>query len=225
MINLQMDSLQPTDFQTQESYKMIRTNIQFCGVDKKVIVFTSSVANEGKSNISFNVAVSFAQTGKRVLYIDADLRKSVFQVRTQVTQPILGLSHFLAGQATLEDVTQTVNIPNLTVIFAGPKPPNPAELLGHARFEGMIKAARKAFDYIIIDSPPVGTVIDSAILARNCDGFIFVIASEKISYKFAQQTKKQIEKTDCPILGVVLSKVNIKSSRYKNGYYSSYYGE
>ena len=222
MIKLHLGGVRATDYHSRESYKMTRSNIQFCGEDKKVIVFTSSVPNEGKSSTSLNIALSLAESGQKVLYIDADLRKSVLQRRTQVSQQIRGLSHYLVGQAEFKDIMHDVGIPRIRVVFPGPKPPNPAELLGHERFETMITACRHVFDYIIIDSPPLGSVIDSAVIAKNCDGLIYVVAAKTIRYKFAQQIIKQINRTGCPVLGVILSKVKMDENPF--GSYYGYYG-
>ena len=106
-------------------------------------------------------------------------------------------------------------------MFAGPVPPNPAELLGGKTFHEMLVSARKVYDYVLIDTPPVGNVIDSVVIAEQCDGIIMVIESGTISYRFAQNVKAQIEKSNCPILGVVLNKVDIT----RQGYYGKYYGK
>ena len=222
MIELYLGDIQSQDHQSRESYKMIRSNIQFCGDDKKVINVTSSIPSEGKTNVSFNVAYSLAESGQSVLYIDADLRRSVFQKRTRIHTRVKGLSYFLTGQAEVNEVIQDSNIKNLALIVAGPKPPNPAELLESERFARLIGAVRQVFDYVIIDTPPLGSVIDSAVIAKNCDGIIYVVASKQIKYKFAQQIKKQIDITACPILGVILNKVNI-SDMHDRSYYGNYY--
>lgn len=114
--------------------------------------------------------------------------------------------------------------PNLFVIFAGPVPPNPAELLGSRRFEAFLDGARQAYDYVIIDAPPLGSVIDAAIIAKNSDASVMVISAKTISYKFARVVKEQLEKADCPILGVVLNKVDMKQNKYYGKYYGNYYG-
>ena len=108
--------------------------------------------------------------------------------------------------------------------FAGPVPPNPAELLGSRRFEAFLDGARQAYDYVIIDAPPLGSVIDAAIIAKNADASVMVISAKTISYKFARVVKEQLEKADCPILGVVLNKVDMKQNKYYGKYYGNYYG-
>lgn len=209
------------DFKLTEAYKTLRTNITFCGDDVKVIAITSCMPNEGKSTVSWNITCAMAETGKRILFIDADLRKSVMVGRLKVGKEVLGLSHLLSGQAELGEVVMETNIPNLHTIFAGSVPPNPAELLGNKRFKALIEVLRNRFDYIIVDTPPLGSVIDSAIVSTVCDGVIMVIASGGVSYKFARDVKAQLEKSDCKILGAILNKVDYKES---GAYYSKYYG-
>lgn len=213
------------DFRSNEAYKTLRTNIEFSGEDNKVIVFTSCTPNEGKSTVSLSVAYSLAEAGKKVLFIDADLRKSVLAGKQKVTGTMKGLSHFLAGQAEVGDIMYKTQKNDLVIMFAGVVPPNPAELLGQKKFESLISSARKVYDYIIIDAPPLGSVIDSAIIAKQCDAAVLVIAAQAISYKFAKSVKKQLEKSECPILGVVLNKVDMKQNQYYGRYYGKYYGE
>lgn len=211
---------QKLDYSAEESYKSLRTNLQFCGEDKKVIAITSCTLNEGKSSVTLNLAISLADAGKKVLLVDADLRKSVLLGRIRVTESVKGLTHFLSRQAQLIDVICNTSVPNLSIIFAGPVPPNPAELLGSKYFKELLKSARKVYDYILVDTPPLGSVIDSAIIAEECDGSMMVIESGVISYRFAQEVKEQLAKSNCPILGVVLNKVDMA----KQGY-GKYYGK
>lgn len=213
------------DFRSNEAYKTLRTNIEFAGADKKVIMLTSSAQNEGKSTVSLSLALSIAEGGKKVLFIDADLRKSVLIGRHHIHGEIKGLSHFLSGRAELKDVITKTQQDGLYILFAGVVPPNPAELLGTRRLEALIEGARKAYDYVIIDAPPLGSVIDGAIIARCCDASILVVAANTISRKFAKSVKDQLEKTGCPILGVVMNKVDLKQNKYYGSYYGGYYGD
>ena len=210
------------DSSMDEAYKALRTNIQFCGADKKVIAFTSCTPNEGKSNVTFHLAASLAESGKSVLLIDADLRKSVLMGRVQVEEEVKGLTHYLSKQAKLQDVICATNLPKFHIIFSGVVPPNPAELLGSRQFKDMIRVVRDVYDYIIIDTPPLGLVIDAAIVARQSDGAILIVESAKTKYRMAQEVKTKLEATGCSILGVVLTKVDRKKQR---GYYTKYYGK
>lgn len=208
------------DYAYEEAIKTLRTNIQFCGSNIRTIMFTSSVPNEGKSSITFALARSLAQTGKRVLLVDADIRKSVFVSRYQLEQDVYGLSQFLSGQKKLEDVLYSTNVESLEVIFSGPFSPNPSELLEEQLFTDLVELVREEYDYVIIDTPPITNVIDAAIVAKVCDGAAIVVESGAISYRIAQRVKQQMEKTGCRILGVVLNKVGGENG----GYYSRYYG-
>ena len=213
------------DFKTNEAYKTLRTNISFSGDDVRVIALTSSVPNEGKSAVSFNLAYSLAEDGKSVLYIDADIRKSVTIARYGVDIETKGLTHYLSGQSDLKSIMYETNIENFSIIFTGQTAPNPSELLGNNRFKQLIQAAREEFEYEIIDCPPLGSVIDAAIVAKECDGAIIVIETDNASYKIVQRVKKQLEQSGCRILGAVLNKVEMGGKGYYGkGYYGNYYG-
>ena len=213
------------NYAAEEAYKSLRTNIQFCGEDKKIIAITSCTPNEGKSSVTMNLAISMAEAGKKVLLIDADLRKSVLVGRVKVSESVKGLTHYLSKQSSMIDVVCSTNIENLHIVFAGPVPPNPAELLGGKYFKEMLVSLKKVYDYILIDTPPLGSVIDSAIIAEESDGSILVMESGAISYRFAQEVKAQLEKCKCPILGVILNKVDMSGSGYYGKYYRKYYGK
>lgn len=221
MQQIVIGKLKKLDYSSAEAYKSLRTNLQFCGKKIKVIGLTSCIPNEGKSSVAINIARSFAETDKRVLLIDADMRKSVLVGRHKITKAANGLSHFLSGNRDLNEVMCETNVPNLYMMLAGPTPPNPSELLGSDVFKQLIEDARNHFDYIIIDNPPLGSVTDAAVVSQVCDGMCLVLTANEISYKFAQKVKEQLEKTGCRILGVILNKVKVK----KNGYYGKYYGK
>lgn len=213
------------DYESSEAYKTLRTNLQFCGNDKKTIVFTSCTPDEGKSTVVLNLAESLAEAEKKVLLLDADLRKSVMTGRFQIEGENAGLTHFLSGMCELEDAVCQTDQKNLDVIFAGPYPPNPSELLGGSRFHELLKAAREKYDYVLIDSAPLGSVIDSAVIAKECDGSVIVVESGVISYRFVQEIKMQLEKSGCPVLGVILNKTDLKEQKYYNRYYGKKYGK
>lgn len=212
-----LEKYKELNYARNEAFKALRTNISFCGEEIQVIGATSSVPNEGKSDCTFHLAHAFAQDGKRTLLIDADNRKSVLVSRYGVDQETKGLSHLLTGKASYEEVVCQTNLKNMDILFTGPAAPNPTELLGSKRFENLIDRARQEYDYIFIDCPPIGSVIDAAVVARNCDGMYMVVEQNGASYRMAQETKRQLELTNCPILGVVLSKVETPSKGY--GYY------
>ncbi len=215
-------NLDENDYSTNEAYKILRTNVEFSGADNQTIVLTSCLPNEGKSTTASSLAMSLSEAGKKVLLIDADMRKSVLHQEFEIQESYKGLSHFLSGQAEVGEIMLKVKGMDLVVMMAGVVPPNPAELLGQKRFKSLLASARKVYDYIIIDAPPLGNVIDAAIIAKECDASILVLAAKTISRKFAKTVKNQLEKSGCPILGVVLNKVDLKESKYYGKYYGKY---
>lgn len=230
MIKIQLEKVEKLDYARNEAFKSLRTNLMFCGEDIRKILMTSCTQNEGKSTVSFYLAMALAEDGKKVVLIDADLRKSVLIGRLGVTKcekEIRGLSHYLSGQDELEDVICQTDIEGLHIIFSGPSTPNPTELLGNRYFDCMLSELSERFDYVIIDAPPLGSVIDAAVLARVCDGSILIVESNHISYRAAQNVKKQLEQANCKVLGAILNKVEMQKGYYKGyyrGYYKKYYG-
>lgn len=205
-------------FYLQEAYKTLRTNLQFCGQDIKVIAITSCNENEGKSTISLNVAASLAEIGKKVLFIDADMRKSMIVARNTGSRRLPGISEVLSGQEALRNCVYACQIPNLHLLFAGKYPPNPAELLCGEAFGVLLENSRQFYDYVIIDTPPLGRVIDAAVIAAHCDGAALVIGSQKTTFREAQNVVAQLNKSGCTILGVIRNGVSVRSKPYKKYY-------
>lgn len=208
-----------SDQRFDEAMKTLRTNIQFSGADIRTIMMTSTEPNEGKSEITFHTALSFANTGKRVLLIDADIHKSVLTTRYHLDQEVDGLSQYLTGQKRAEEVIYSTNVDNFDILFSGPYAPNPAELFESSLMRELLEEAAKHYDYVLVDTPPVGSLIEGAIIAQYCDGAILVIKSGAISYKRVQRVKKQVEKSGCRMLGAVLNMVNTSKGSYYNSYY------
>lgn len=220
------NELEELDYGRREAFNSLRTNLQFSGADIKTVLFTSCRPDEGKSTVSFLLARSMAEMGKRVIYVDADLRKSVTINRYKATRergPISGLSHYLSSQAGISDIICETNIPGMNIIVTGPLSPNPTELLNGELFADLIETLRDAYDMVIIDAPPLGSVIDAAVIAPRCDGVVLVVEANGTSRRAALEVKKQIEMTGCRILGVVLNKIKVEKSRYYK--YYKYYGE
>ena len=224
-MKITLNNIEPLSFQESEAYKTLRTNIQFCGEDIKVVAFTSCQPDEGKSVLVYRLSVSMGETGKKVLLLDADIRKSVMGVRFQVDRNVKGLSEYLTGQCSMKESISETNIENVDVLMTGPVAPNPSELLGGSKFKELIKQMREEYDYIFIDCPPLGSVIDAAIVSTLADGTVMVIEDGAVSYKFAQKVKAQLEKSGCKILGTVLNKVDLDGKGYYGrAYYGTYYG-
>ncbi len=209
------------EFQSAEALKTLRTNLLFCGDSVKAVALTSFSASEGKSTISFQLAASMAQTGRRVLLLDTDLRKSVLASRLRVRSKVEGLSHFLSGMSNASDLVYETDLPGFYIMFAGARIPNSAEALGSARFKKLIPALKETFDYIIVDAAPLGQVVDCAVIAPVVDGVIMVVDSTRNSYKLERRIKAQLEKSGGKILGAVLNRVDFKD---KGSYYGKSYG-
>lgn len=210
------------DYFYEEAIKTLRTNIQFTGVETKTILVTSCYPNEGKSDVIMQLARETGKMGKKVLLLDADIRKSNFTVRYQVEGKADGLSQYLSGQKTLQEVLYATSFPGVDIIFAGPVAPDPSELLSQNLFAELIAELRDRYDYVLIDTPPVGNLIDAAIAAKYCDGAILVIESGLVGRKLAARAKEQIEMSGCRLLGAVLNKVDVRQNKYY-GKYSGYY--
>lgn len=216
------------DYFYNEAMKTLRTNIQFAGRDVKAILFTSCFPNEGKSDITFQLAREIGKMGKKVLLLDADIRKSTYLSRYQVKKNVRGLSQYLSGQTDGDEIRYHTNFENVDMIFAGALAPNPSELLEDEAFSGLMEELREEYDYILIDTPPIGSLIDAAIVAKSCDGSILVIESELVSYRMAQKAKEQLEMSGCRVIGAVLNKVDTAREKYYGKYYGKYtyyYGE
>ncbi|MBS5397867.1 MAG: CpsD/CapB family tyrosine-protein kinase [Lachnospiraceae bacterium] len=212
------------DYFYEEAIKTLRTNIQFTGTEVKSIVVTSCYPNEGKSDVVFQLALEIGKMGKKVLVLDADIRKSSYINRFQVKQKTEGLSQYLSGQSRLQDIVYSTNFQGVDIIFAGPTAPNPSELLAQESFVSLVHTMRGKYDYVLVDTPPVGSLTDAAVVARQCDGAILVVESDLVSRRVALKAKQQLEMSGCHILGAVLNKVDIKKNKYYSKY-SYYYGE
>lgn len=218
-------------FHSAEALKTLRTNVMFSGADVKTIALTSHAASEGKSTISFQLAASMAQAGKRVLLLEADLRKGILASRLKTRGGVKGLSHYLSGMLSLKELLYETDVKGLFIIFAGPRVLNAAELLGGQNFATLLESLKDLFDYIIVDAPPLGQVIDCAVMAPRLDGVLLVVDANHNSYKLTRRIKAQLDKSGGRVLGVVLNNVDFNDKRgyygrsYKYGYgYGSGYG-
>lgn len=208
----------------EEAYKVLRANIQFCGFNKKVktLAITSCNPGEGKTTTAVNLSISMARAGMKVLLIDADLRKPMVMKRLGYNNEV-GLSNLIAGYSTPEETITRTNTENFFYIACGPKPPNPAELISSSAFKEFLNQMESLYDIIIIDTPPLGAVIDCAVVSAQVDGTLIVIESNEVEYQQVLRVKEQLEKVGAGILGVVLNK--IRKHQYKeycNNY--NYYG-
>ncbi|HLR09064.1 MAG TPA: CpsD/CapB family tyrosine-protein kinase [Bacillota bacterium] len=203
-----------------EQYRTVRTNLQFSSADSaiKSMIITSSGPGEGKSMTTANLAVVYAQQGKRVLLIDGDMRKPTVHYTFRLDN-LQGLSNILIGESPLEDAITPSSVDHLDLIPCGPIPPNPAELLGSKKMESLIQQASQWYDMTIIDTPPVLAVADAQILANIVDGSLIVVRSGQTEYEAVIEAKEALEPANAKLLGAVLNDRDKKRSNY---YY--YYG-
>ena len=205
---------------TEEYYNALCTNIQLSGDKLKVISVTSVNPGEGKSTTSINIAWSFARAGYKTLLIDGDIRNSVMSGVFKSREKITGLTEFLSGTTDLSHGLCDTNIENLFVVQSGSVSPNPTALLQSKNFNDMIETLRKYFDYIIVDTAPIGIVIDAAIITQKCDASILVTAMGEANKHDVQKAKQQLEQTGKPFLGVVFNKFDVQREKY--GSYGGY---
>lgn len=204
----------------EEYYNALCTNIQLSGDKLKVISVTSVNPEEGKTTTSVNIARSFARAGYKTLLIDGDTRNSVMSGFFKSREKITGLTEFLSGTADLSHGLCDTNIENLFVVQSGSVSPNPTALLQSKNFNDMIETLRKYFDYIIVDTAPIGIVIDAAIITQKCDASILVTATGEVNKRDVQKAKQQLEQTGKLFLGVILNKFDVQHKKY--GSYGDY---
>ena len=206
-----------------EQYREIRTNIEYSNVDQntKTILVTSSDKNEGKTTTVSNLAVSFANLNKKVLLIDCDLRNASIHKMFRLNN-IYGLTDILAKDRAVDKCIQKTELENLYVLTAGAIPPNPAEILSSEKMKNLIEDLKNIYDYIFIDTPPIGLVTDAGVLSSFIDGVVLVVKSESVEKKYLEETKKKLDAVDARILGAIL---NSYKSEQKDYNYYSYYGK
>lgn len=197
-----------------EAIRTIKTNIKYSSADrnKKIILVTSSEAGEGKSTIAANLALSLSQDGKRVILIDGDLRRPSVHKKFRISA-LEGLTEVLIGEKDLEKAKVKIDN-NLDVIPLGHIPPNPAELLASDKMEQILSTLREEYDYIIIDTNPLGIVADSQILSSKVDGVVLVAKYESTKKDNLITCKKLIDQVGGKIIGVVINRVKVKGNKY-----------
>jgi capsular exopolysaccharide synthesis family protein len=202
-----------------EQYRLIRTNIQFSSVDKEIksIMVTSPEPGDGKSTTAANLAIVLAQQGKRVLLVDADLRKPSIHYTFRISN-MEGLTSVLTRQIPLDEAISQTYIPNLSILTSGPIPPNPSELLSSNTMGNFMEDMLEQFDYVLFDTPPILAVTDAQIIANRCDGVIMVVASGKTNKDVALKGKELLEQAKSRILGVVVNGVKTTKSEYYSQY-------
>jgi capsular exopolysaccharide synthesis family protein len=192
-----------------EAYRTLRTNLEFSNLDKslRAIVVTSAGAEEGKSTTLANLAVTIAQSGKKVILVDADLRRPTqHQIFGLKSSP--GLTDLVRDETMLANPPlQETAVPNLQVLTSGPTPPNPAEILGSKRMSEILDALLQRADIVLLDAPPVLAVTDAAVLSNKVDGVLLVVSAGKTRRENAKKAQTQLEKINARVIGAVLNNV------------------
>ena len=226
MNTLELNRFKPLTYACTEAINTLCTNLTFAGDNTKVIMFTSCQASEGKSFMTMNVMRTFASLGHKVVLVDADLRRSQIASRygAKITSGQgMGLAHYLAGMCDAGEVLYQTNLPNAYMVPLGREVSNSLSLLSNDRLPRLLKLLRERFDYVIVDAPPVGVIIDAAEIAKCCDGTVIAVKYNNVSRRELTDVKNQIERTGCPILGVALNSVSFDSLSSKHYYHKSYY--
>ena len=193
-------------FAVAESYKTIRANLQFLLARKegcKIITVSSAMAGEGKTTNSVNLAISFSQLGKKVLLIDADLRRPSIHKQLKIENTD-GLSGILGGFSSIEKTVVSIN-PSFSVLPSGLTPPNPSELLASREFEALLQTFKESFDYIIIDTAPVGIVSDALTVGKASDGILLVVKEKSTTYSEFERVVDALKLAEITLLGVLLN--------------------
>lgn len=223
MKTLEINNLPTLPFDVSEAINQLRVNLSFTGSDMKVIMVTSSLPNEGKSFVSINLWRSLASVGKRVLLLDCDLRMSelVSRLDVRASGNFVGTAHVLSGQADFADVIYRTNIPNGYILPVTTFVSDPTILLENNRFSVLMDSCRETFDYVIVDTSPLGSVSDALRISTKCDGSVLVVRSGFTKKRIVNDSVQALKRANVSLLGIVLNRVDTskKSSSY---YYKDY---
>ena len=213
------------DYAGEEALNTICTNLAFSGRNLRKIVFTSNLQSEGKSWMAMHVLANLAQRGRKVVLVDADMRRSFLMQRYKMEADgeIFGLAHYLTGQCELEDAIYETNLNGACLIPAGRDVTNPVSLVDTPFFKQMLETLSEQFDMVIVDTPPIGMVIDAAEIAASCDGTVLVLDYNKTRIREIRECKRQMEQSGTPVLGCIINKVSFASLSAKKYYNKSYY--
>ena len=216
--------IKPLEYHACEAVNILRGSVQMAGSGVNVFAITSALAHEGKSSLAFRLAQSLAGLdGKRVAFVDSDIRNSRMKQRYRISQKTVGLSEYLCGNATEAEIIYPTSNPQLDVIFCGRKAPNPSELVSSELMDELLKHLKHEYDYVVVDTPPVNLVVDTTIIAPKCDTTLFVVECGVTEQHELAHAIDQIERAKAKILGIVLNKVDSKNNRYgKYGKYGKY---
>lgn len=234
MVKMNIRRFGRLEYKANEAFNTLCTNLLLSGVDVKKIMVTSVHPSNGKTFIAMNLMRSLAQQGKKVVMVDADIRASVIKgtydvrIATEDGNKYPGLTKYLANGCSVSDILGETNIPNAWMILAGRNVMNSMSLLSSPRLKTLFDELSEQFDVVIVDAAPAGTIIDAVKISESCDGTLVVVESGEVSRQELKETIAQLEKTNCPILGMVLNKFDERkygNNYYHKSYYSNYYSK
>lgn len=207
----------------RDTFRRIKINTEFSGQGQKSICITSTTSNEGKTTVAIGLAKAFAEEeGKKVLLVDADVRKSCMNLRLGYDSESKGLTEYITGKSDANDVIYKTNIDGFYLTPAGRMTNNSTQLFKRESFAEFIKEVKEAFDMVIIDTPPQGLLVDASIIAALSDACLLVVASNMVSRKEVKKSIMELKKANENFLGVILNKTKEESDGYNRKYYHSY---
>ncbi|SDL25166.1 capsular exopolysaccharide family [Paenibacillus sp. ov031] len=202
---------------SSEAYRKLRTNIQFSSIDSQIqtIMIASALSGEGKTTTIGNLAVAYAQEGKKVLLMDTDLRKPAVHRMFNLPNHV-GLTSVLSSQYKVKEVLRETDVEGLQVLSSGPIPPNPSEMIGSRKMTALLQDLKEEYDVILFDTPPVLAVTDALIISSLCDGVILVVSAGKVKKDLVKKAKSHLEHVNARILGAVLNNIQVPKGRNAN---------
>lgn len=230
MKTLTLNNLETLPYATEEALNRLRINFNFCGDRFKKVLITSSVPGEGKSFISMNLWRMLGESGRNVVLVDADIRKSMMRTRYRIGSKggdFVGLSHYLAGSASLDDVLYATNLPGAYLLPTAQTVFNPSILLQNGRVKELLDALTKRFDHVLVDTPPLTNVADGELIASYCDGALLVVHGGGTPRSLVANSIKLLGRANCELMGVVLNRVTEEGNPYYQKYarYGDYYAD
>lgn len=210
-------------FNYREAYKSLRTNLKFIAATEnaKSFVITSALEMESKSNIATNLSITLAEEDKKVILVDCDFRKPTIHKFLKLDTRNHGITNVLMGDCHIKEALYHIDSLHIDILPVGTVPPNPTELLSTEKMKSTLDILRGAYDYVIIDTPPISVVTDAAIVGGMADGALLVVRSDYAPVEIVQLAKKKLEDVNVKILGIILSRFNSKKSNKPSGYYYS----
>jgi capsular exopolysaccharide synthesis family protein len=229
MKRVKIENMPELPYAMEEAINRLRINISFLGNGVKKILVVSAAPNEGKSFVAMQLWRQMAQTGTRSVLLDADLRNSVVAERYGITtehgEKLLGTSHYLQGDRELDEILLTVDDEGSALLLNTYNVVNPSLLIESERFDQMMQALEEQFRYIFIDVPPLDLVSDAEKIGSMCDGAILVVRGGVTSRRLVRNSISQLERAKCPLLGIVLNRVEGSKGKYYHKYGGKYYGK